>query len=181
MTRPTRGGGAGPTHSRQSWNHGAFVVRRCARECAESPRVRTPAQTSPRHRIPRARESLYGKPQDCSNDSPAGHCARLMHNLLPGRFRRLPVERPAYAPRPPAEFDASRPDTANHPGPLSPRPGGCASASRDFTRTFPDANHIFTGFPVPLSARIGSVRQSRSTTSGASPKIDSVHELGEHP
>ena len=35
-----------------------FVVRRCSRECADSPPVRMPAQTSGAHRSPRARESF---------------------------------------------------------------------------------------------------------------------------
>ena len=34
----------------------------------------------------------YGEPQDCSDDSATGQCAPLMRHLLPGRFRRLPVE-----------------------------------------------------------------------------------------
>ena len=70
-----------------------FVVSRCARECADSPRARMPAQTNCGHRLSRARDSLYDEPQDCFDDSAAGRCARLMHHLLPSRFRRLPVER----------------------------------------------------------------------------------------
>ena len=58
---------------------------------ADSPHVRTPAQTSGAHRFPRARISLYGEPQDCSDDSATGQCARLMHHPLPSRFR------PAFA------------------------------------------------------------------------------------
>ena len=51
------------------------------------------AQTGGGHRLPRARGSLYGEPQDCSDDCAAGQCARLMHHLLPSRFRRLPTDR----------------------------------------------------------------------------------------
>ena len=45
---------------------------------------------------------LYGKPQDCSDDSAAGQCARLMHHPLPSRFRRSPnrAQEPQFA-RPP--------------------------------------------------------------------------------
>ena len=35
----------------------------------------------------------YGEPQDCSDGCAAGQCARLMHRLLPSRFRGLPVDR----------------------------------------------------------------------------------------
>ena len=52
-----------------------------------SPHARTPAQTSRRHRLPRAREPLYGEPQDCSDDSAAGQCARLMHHPVSARLR----------------------------------------------------------------------------------------------
>ena len=82
--------GAGGKHSPDL---GAFVAERCSREGAVSSQVRMRAQTSGGYRHPRARESLYGEPQDCSNDCAAGHCARLMHRLLPSRFRPLPVER----------------------------------------------------------------------------------------
>ena len=70
-----------------------FVAGRRGQEFADSPQVRTPAQTSRRHRLPRAREPLHGEPQDCSDDSPAGQCAQLMHHPLPSRFRPLPVMR----------------------------------------------------------------------------------------
>ena len=68
-----------------------FASGRRGQELADSPQVRTPAQTNRPHRIPRARDPLYGEPQDCSDDSAAGQCARLMHHPLPGRFR------PAFA------------------------------------------------------------------------------------
>ena len=78
-----------------------------------------------------ARAGPYsGEPQDCSDDCDAAQCARLMHHPLPSRFRRLPVERPACVPQSLGDFDASRPDTANHPGPLTPRPAGCAQTTR---------------------------------------------------
>ena len=99
---------------------------------------------------------LYPEPQDCSDDSAAGHYARLMHYPLPTRFRGLPVERPVRAPGPPGEFDALRPDTANHPGPPSPRPAGCASASGASAGALRAANRAFNSFPVrlsPLTAR----------------------------
>ena len=64
-----------------------FVAERGCQELADPPQVRRPAQTSRPHRIPRARVPLYGEPQDCSDDSAAGQCARLMHHLLPGRLR----------------------------------------------------------------------------------------------
>ena len=122
------------------------------RELADSPHVRTPAQTSRRHRIPRARVPLYSEPQDCSYDSAAGQCARLMSHLLPGRFRWLPVHSAACAPRSPGEFDALRPDTANHPGPRSPTPTGRASASRGSVRELRGPNRVFNSF------RHGSLR-----------------------
>ena len=65
--------------------------RRC-QQLADSPQVRTPAQTSRRHRISRARGCSYGEPQDRSDDWATGQCAPLTRHLLPGRFRRLPVE-----------------------------------------------------------------------------------------
>ena len=34
----------------------------------------------------------YGKPQDCSDNNAAGQCARLLHRLLPSRFRPLPAD-----------------------------------------------------------------------------------------
>ena len=108
---------------------GTFVAGRRGQELADSPRVRTLALANSGQRLPRAREPLYPKPQDCSYDCAAAQCARLMQHLLPGRFRRLPVERQTCASVSPGDFDASRTDTANHPGPLSPRTAGCASAS----------------------------------------------------
>ena len=64
-------------------------------------------------RLPRVRASLFGGPQDCSDDSAVGQCARLTHYLIPSSFRRLPVERPTCARHHPGAVDASRPDTAN--------------------------------------------------------------------
>ena len=75
-----------------------LVAGTCGRESADSSRVRTPAQTSGGHRLPRARVSLHGEPQDCSDDNAAAHCAWLMHHPLPSRFRQLPVERQACVP-----------------------------------------------------------------------------------
>ena len=127
------------------------VSRRCGRKCADSPRVRTPAQTGGGHRLPRAREHLHRDPQDCSYDSAADQCARLMHDLLPSRFRRLPDERPASAPESPRVFDASRPGTSNHLGSMFPRSAGCVSPSRDSTGALREANRDFNSFPVRFS------------------------------
>ena len=46
-----------------------------------------PAQTSGGYRLPRAREPLYGEPQDCSDDCAAGQCARLILRPAPVRLR----------------------------------------------------------------------------------------------
>ena len=93
-----------------------FVAGRRGQELVDSPHVRTTAQASCRHRLPRAREVLYPEPQDCSDDSVAGQYARLLHHPLPSRFRRLSVERSACAPGLLGNFDVSQPDTVNRPG-----------------------------------------------------------------
>ena len=87
---------------------------------------------------------------DC-DDCAAGQCAPLIHHLLPSRFRQLPAERPACAPRSPGDFHASRPDTANHLGPLPPRPAGGGSASRDSASALRTANRVLNRFPVRFS------------------------------
>lgn len=119
--RRAGGAGLGPTwsaRSRFNWQRatgphsgqGGVGGKPC-----NSPNARTPAQTNRRHRLPRARESFYGEPQDCSNDSAAGQCAQWTPPPLPGRLRRPPVERPACAPRSSGDADRSQPDTANYP------------------------------------------------------------------
>ena len=53
-----------------------------------------------------------------------------------------------------AAVDAGRrraADIANHSGPLSPRPAGCASASRGFAGPLRAENRVFNSFPVRLS------------------------------
>lgn len=42
-------------------------------------------------------------------------------------------------------------DTANHPGPLSPRSAGCASASHEFAAPLRAENRVFNSFPVRFS------------------------------
>ena len=140
---------------------------RAVAKAPNSPRARTPAQTGRRHRLPRAREPSYAEPQDCSDDSAAGQCARLTHHLLPGRFRGLPVERPGSR----SDFDASRPDTADHLGPLSPRPTGCASASRDSAGGLRTANRVLNDF------QSGSLRSCRERS--VKP-LDNLRRFVEH-
>ena len=129
----------------------------CGHDSANSPRVRTPAHSGGRHRLPRAREPLYPEPQDCSDFGAAGHCAQRPPRPLPGRFRRLPAERPACAPRSTREFDASRPDIANYRGPLSPRPAGRPSRSRDSTGALRTESRVLNSTPVQ-SGSLGSCR-----------------------
>ncbi len=92
-----------------------FGAGTCSRESADSPQVRTPAHAGGGHRLPRARGSLYGEPQDCSDDWATGQCARLTQHPLPSRFRRLSVEHSACAPGLPGNFDVSQRDTLNRP------------------------------------------------------------------
>ena len=80
-----------------------------------SPRARTPAQTGGGHRPPRTREPLQGEPQDCSDDSAADKCARLMHHPLPRRFRRCRSAR-SCAPQFYGNSDASPLDTTTRSG-----------------------------------------------------------------
>ena len=53
-----------------------------AKECADRRRASAPSRAG----------TLLRRALDCSNDYAACHCARLMYRLLPGRFRRLPVD-----------------------------------------------------------------------------------------
>ena len=146
--------------------------------------MRMPAQTSRRHRLPRARESLYGEPQDCSDDTAAGQCARPMHHPLPSRFRRLPVKRRAGVLPSQGDFDASRPDIAKHPGLLSPRTAGCAPASGASAGALGVANRVLNCLPVRYSPLVSgtlgeAARQSPALrqTSAAHTTSPSAHDL----
>ena len=123
------------------------------------------------------------EPQDCSDDSAAGQCARTMHHLLPSCLRWLPVERPACALGPTESFDVSRPDTANHPGSPSPGPAGHASASRDSASAVRTANRVLNSLTVRFSP-LASAALSKAArqlpvprrTSTAYTRSESTHE-----
>ena len=152
-----------------------------AKPC-NSPQVRTPALSSGGHRLPRAQVSLYREPQDCSDDSAAGQCVRVMHHLLPSRFRRLPVERLASAPRPPGEIKCVTTWHREPPWTGGPKASRLRIGAPRFHRYIRHREPRLQQLSILLlSARVGSARRSRSTTFGASPNIGCVHEIREHP
>ena len=125
---------------------------------------------------------LYGEPQDCSNASAAGECARLMHHLLPSRFRRLPVERPACASRSSGDADAPLPVARNRPELLSPKPAGCARASCT-SASAPRTVSAFNSLPIRLSPLVSgalgeAARQlsAHRRTSTPYPNSESTHD-----
>ena len=131
-----------------------FGAGRRGQELADSPEVRRPAQTSHRHRILCARVSLFGRAAGLLRRR-AGACARLMPHLLPSRFRRLPS---------------------------CPKAGRLRAGEPRFRTCIAHREQCPQQPSRPVrSARLGRARRSRSTTSGASPNIGSVRELGEHP